>query len=167
MYRLLTAPPELILPALNPRLFALHTLPNRPANAPRIPEKLWLTAEQLDPEGIFLLENGFDAHLYVGAVVPPETCIALLGVPSTEHIDLTQFSGPPDLDNPLSKAVRALLDEVRRQRRSYMHLRMMRRGHPQEAAFVASLVEDRSPSAGMSYVEMLCLLHRQIQNKLS
>lgn len=56
----------------------------------------------------------------------------------------------------------------RRQRCNYMRLRVVRRGDPQlEPAFFAALVEDRTPSGGMSYVEFLCYLHRQIQNKLS
>jgi len=63
--------------------------------------------------------------------------------------------------------VRELLDEIRRQRTSYLRLRVARRGDPQEQVFYAALAEDRSPSAGMSYVEYLCFLHRQIQNKLS
>lgn len=63
--------------------------------------------------------------------------------------------------------MRELLDEVRRQRTAYMRLRVVRRGDPQEQAFYAALVEDRSPQAGMSYVEYLCFLHRQIQNKLA
>jgi protein transport protein SEC24 len=167
MTRLIMASPTTVLPTLHPRLMELHTLPNRPSNAPKVPEKLWLTAERLDPEGIFLLENGFDAHIFIGAAVPPEMCTALLNVPSPDMVDITQFSGPPVLDTPLSKSVLGLLDEIRRQRKSYMHLRLMRRGHPQEAACMAALIEDRSPSAGMSYVEWLCMLHRQIQNKLS
>jgi len=167
MTRLRMASPTTVLPTLHPRLLELHTLVNRPANAPKVPEKLWLTAERLDPEGIFLLENGFDAHIFIGAAVPPEMCNALLDVPSADMVDIVHFSGPPVLDTPLSKAVLALLDEIRRQRKSYMHLRLMRRGHPHEAACMAALIEDRSPSAGMSYVEWLCMLHRQIQNKLS
>ena len=61
----------------------------------------------------------------------------------------------------------ALLNEVRRQRATYLRLRVVRRGDPEEAAFFSALVEDRSPAAGMSYVEYLCHLHRQIQNRLS
>ena len=38
---------------------------------------------------------------------------------------------------------------------------------PTPSAFYNALVEDRSPASGMSYVEFLCFLHRQIQNKLS
>lgn len=56
----------------------------------------------------------------------------------------------------------------RRQRTNYMRLRVVRRNDPVlEPAFFNALVEDRSPTGGMSYVEYLCFLHRQIQNKLS
>ena len=167
MHRLLTAPPDRMVPALHPRLIALHTLLERPHNAPKIPERLWLSAEKLDADGIFLLENGYDAHLFVGPAVSADACMALLGAPSPEAVDASQWSGPPALDNPLSKAILGVMDEIRRQRRCYMHLRLMRRGHPQESAFMATLIEDRSPSAGASYVEHLCGMHRQIQNKLT
>ena len=167
MARLLSMPADRIVPAIHPRLLPLHTLPFRPANAPTVPEKLWLTVVSMEPDGMFLLENGYDAYLFVGAAVAPQACAALLGAASPDAVDGTQFSGPPALDNPLSKAVAGLLEEVRRQRRSFMHLRLVWRGHPQEAGFMATLIEDRSPSTGMSYVEYLCFLHRQIQNKLT
>lgn len=48
-------------------------------NAMPVPDKLWLSAEKLDPEGVFLLENGFEAFIYVGKAVPAETCAALFG----------------------------------------------------------------------------------------
>ena len=63
--------------------------------------------------------------------------------------------------------MRGLLDEVRRQRSAYLRLRVVRRNDAAEAGFYSALVEDRSPVGGMSYVEYLCFLHRQIQNKLS
>lgn len=46
-----------------------------------------------------------------------------------------------------------------------MRLSLHKRGDASEGAFFQCLVEDRS-TAGMSYVEYLCLVHRQIQNKL-
>lgn len=94
--------------------------------------------------------------------VPPPA-----GVPSLEGGDPQQPLLLPTLDTPLSRAVRKLLDEVRRQRACYLRLRVVRRGDPLEGVFYSALVEDRSPAAGMSYVEYLCFLHRQIQNKLS
>ena len=69
--------------------------------------------------------------------------------------------------SPLNAALHAVLGEVRRQRCGYMHLRVLARGDPAEGAFFAALVEDRSAAAPQSYVEFLCYLHRQIQQKLS
>lgn len=89
------------------------------------------------------------------------------GVPSLEALDPSRPLLLPELEHPLSGAVRALLDEIRRQRSAYLRLRVVRRGEPLEATFYSALVEDRTPSGGMSYVEYLCFLHRQIQNKIS
>ncbi len=88
-------------------------------------------------------------------------------MPSLDGLDPQRVLSLPALDTPLSRAVHALLDEVRRQRAAYLRLRVLRRGDALEGAFYSALVEDRSQAAGMSYVEYLCFLHRQIQNKLS
>lgn len=88
-------------------------------------------------------------------------------MPSLDALDPSRPLLLPELDTPLSAAARALLDEARRQRAAYLRLRVVRRGDAAaEQAFYSALVEDRSPAAGMSYVEYLCFLHRQIQNKL-
>ncbi|EFN54381.1 hypothetical protein CHLNCDRAFT_58279 [Chlorella variabilis] len=167
MWRLLSLPAHKAVPLVYARMLPLHTLLERPENAMPVPDKLWLSAEKLDPEGVFLLENGFDAFIYAGKNVAPDTMMALFGVPSLEGGDPQQPLLLPTLDTPLSRAVRKLLDEVRRQRACYLRLRVVRRGDPLEGVFYSALVEDRSPAAGMSYVEYLCFLHRQIQNKLS
>lgn len=167
MWQLLSLPAHKVVALIYPRMVALHTLLDRPANALPVPDKLWLSAEKLDPEGVFLLENGQEAFIHVGKAVAPGTLQALFGVPSLDGLDPQQPLVLPALDTPLSKKVRELLDEIRRQRTAYLRLRVLRRGDPAEQAFFATLVEDRSPQAGMSYVEHLCFLHRQIQNKLA
>lgn len=89
-------------------------------------------------------------------------------MPSLEAVDPSRPLLLPELGTPLSGAVRVLLDEVRRQRAAYLRLRVLRRGDPAEGAFYGALVEDRAGAGGgMSYVEYLCFLHRQIQNKLA
>jgi protein transport protein SEC24 len=88
-------------------------------------------------------------------------------VPSLEGGDPQRPLLLPVLDTPFNRKVRELLDELRRQRAGYLRLRIVRRGDALEAAFYSALVEDRSPAAGMSYIEYLCFLHRHIQNKLS
>ncbi|GAB4822012.1 hypothetical protein N2152v2_009058 [Parachlorella kessleri] len=173
MARLIAAPVPSIVPAIYPRLLAVHTLLDRPENAPLVPDKLWVSAERLDSEGVYLLENGFEAFLYFGRAVPADVCLAILGLPSAEAPAAAGPEPPrplvlPRLDNPLNQKIHQLLDEIRRQRCNYMRLRVVRRGDPLlDGVFFSALAEDRTPSGGMSYVEFLCFLHRQIQNKLS
>lgn len=56
--------------------------------------------------------------------------------------------------------------QVRIQRSSFMRLRVSRRGDVSEAAFFSGLLEDRS-TAGPSYVEYLCTVHRLIQARMA
>lgn len=167
MWQLLSLPAHKAVPLVYARMVALHTLLERPENAMPVPDKLWLSAEKLDPTGVFMLENGQEAFIYVGKAVPSATLEALFGFRSLEGLDPQRPLTLPTLDTPLNKKVHGLLNEIRGQRTSYLRLRVVRRGDPLEQAFYNSLIEDRSPSAGMSYVEYLCYLHRAIQNKLA
>ena len=69
----------------------------------------------------------------------------------------------PLLDNPLSQTLHAILDAVRQHRCAYMSMHVLKRGDPAEILFYNCLVEDKNP-AGMSYIEFLCAVHRQIQS---
>ncbi len=64
-------------------------------NAPLVPEKLWVSAEKLETDGVYLLENGFDAWLYLGKAVSADVCMAVLGgraVERTTHVAAVQLS---------------------------------------------------------------------------
>jgi protein transport protein SEC24 len=189
MFRLQSMTANKVVPSLYPRLVPVHRLleqqeyqhqqangtqqqqqQQQQSKSVKVPDKLWLSAEKLEPDGVYLLENGFECWLYFGKSVGPDVYSSLLGAPSLE----AAAPAPdrplilPHLDTPLSRAVNALLDEVRRQRGGYMRLRIPKRGggDAEETAFFAALLEDRS-MAGASYVEYLCWLHRQIQNKVT
>lgn len=69
----------------------------------------------------------------------------------------------PLLDNPISQALHGILDAVRQHRGAFMSITLLRRGDPAETLFYNCLVEDKNP-AGMSYIEFLCAVHRQIQS---
>ncbi|KAK9832002.1 hypothetical protein WJX81_007680 [Elliptochloris bilobata] len=124
-----------------------------------------LTAERLEADGFYLLENGFEALLHAEPGAPPALIQALFGLPQLGPGAERAVATLPRLPTPQSAALHAALDEVRRQRASWLRLRMALRGDANEAAFYAGLVEDRS-AAGQSYVEYLCTIHRQIQAKL-
>lgn len=69
------------------------------------------------------------------------------------------------LDNRFNRAVRTLITELRKERGSFMRLRLALQAFPHGHNFLNALVEDRN-GAGMSYVEYLCHVHRGIQGKM-
>ena len=170
--RIASLPLDRLLPAVHPRLLRISLeVSSEPSSSssgePSIPDFLPLSAEHLDSTGVYLLENGYDIFLYVGRDVAPAAVEQLLGTSSLQSIDPATFADLPQQENPVSKQARELISQVRRQRRSYMHMRLVVKGHPYETLFHSSLVEDRHSSSGVSYVEYLCFLHRQIQNKIT
>lgn len=165
MSRLLSLPIDRLLPAVHPR-FVRVPVELAGENDVPMPERLPLSAEKLSSDSIYILENGFDLFVLVGRDVAPNTMEAVLGTPSLEAIDASSFADFPNQNNPVSDLMRRMIANMRRLRRSYMHMRFVAKGHPHETLFQTALVEDRHLLSGMSYVEYLCFLHRQIQNKM-
>ncbi len=83
--RLLSLAPERTLPLIYPRLFALGSLlSSLPKDGTlselHLPENISrLSAAKLAEDGIFLLENGYEAYVQFGARVNSELMMALLG----------------------------------------------------------------------------------------
>jgi protein transport protein SEC24 len=51
-----------------------------------LPAGLALSSEHLSDEGIYLLENGEEALIYVGGMVNPDILLELFGSPSLEGV---------------------------------------------------------------------------------
>ncbi|KAL2612677.1 hypothetical protein R1flu_024369 [Riccia fluitans] len=154
---------SLSIPLVYPRMFAIHTLPPNDSEG-ELPPVVPLSSENLDPDGVFLLETGEDAFLYVGKQAPVELLEQVLGVHSVDEVVPGQFM-LQEYENPASKRLNAIVNEIRRQRCSYLRLRLLRRGDPLEFLFFSYLVEDKS-SSGLSYVEFLVYVHKQIQKRM-
>jgi len=166
---MMSLPAARITPMLYPRLLPVHQmLANEPG---ALPDGLVCSAESLEAGGVYLLENGHDAYLYVDKMAPPELVQDLLGVKSYEELGRAAtlpgglFPLIP-LDNPTSAFVQDLLTKLRIHRSSFMRLRVARKGDAAEVGFFNSLVEDKSTS-GPSYVDYLCHVHRLIQNRMA
>ena len=69
-------------------------------------------------------------------------------------------------DNELSRKINEVVNEIRRQRCSYLRLRLCRRGEPSGDFFRSFLIEDKAPGV-FSYEEFLVHVHRQIQSKMT
>jgi protein transport protein SEC24 len=147
-------------------MFAIHNLQSKDELGGAIlPPVVPLSSENLDHDGIFLLETGEDAFLYVGKQASPEVLYKLFGVRSVDEVVTGQFH-LQEYDNEMSKRLNEVVNEIRRQRSSYLRLRLMKRGDPQELLFLSYLVEDKT-ALGLSYVEFLVHVHRLIQNRMT
>jgi protein transport protein SEC24 len=145
-------------------LIPIHDLTTRDDNDSLVPSPLMLNSENVHEDGIYLLENGEDGLIYVGNMVNPVTLEQVFGVSSVAALPvqlvLEQF------DNELSRKVNEVVNEIRRQRCSYLRLRLCRRGEPSGDFFRSFLIEDKAPAV-FSYVEFLVHVHRQIQSKMT
>lgn len=158
----LSAP--LAIPLVYPRMLAIHDLDSKESDESILPPFVPLSSEHVSDKGIYLLENGEDCLIYIGSTVDSEILRQLFGVSSVDEVPsqlvLQQF------DNPLSKRLNDVMNEIRRQRCSYLRLKLCKKGEPSGMLFFSYMVEDQHPSAS-SYVDFLVHVHRQIQIKMS
>ncbi|KAG7992092.1 hypothetical protein I3843_02G110400 [Carya illinoinensis] len=154
----------LAIPLVYPRMVAIHDLDSKDEDESLVPPVIPLSSEYINDQGIYLLENGVDCLIYVGNAVDSNILQQLFGISSAEEIS-TQFV-LQQYDNPLSRKVNDFVNEIRRQRCSYLRLKLCRKGDPSGASFLSYMVEDKNP-IGPSYVEFLVHVHREIQIKMT
>lgn len=171
-----------------PTLYALHRLPSSticlavedPTVSPMaLPEYELVSRDFIEDFGIYLLDNGFICYIYVGPNADPQLVFDLFGV---EDVSLYE---PHDLfvypnEDPCSLATRVsnLLDRIRTGRCCYCPVRVVHERSQYLTEFNENLIEGTfRPPAGskmsgtdpelMSYVEFLCHVHRQIQDRFT
>ncbi|XP_059643687.1 protein transport protein SEC24 C-like [Cornus florida] len=154
----------LAVPLVYPRMMAIHNLNSKEMDESIIPLTIPLSCEHVTDNGIYLLENGEDCLIYIGNSADPDTMRQLFGISSVHDIP-TQFV-LQQYDNPLSKKLNDVVNEIRRQRCSYLRLKLCKKGDPSGMAFFSYMVEDKTQN-GASYVEFLVHIHRQIQSKMA
>ncbi|KAG0560568.1 hypothetical protein M758_10G185600 [Ceratodon purpureus] len=111
---------SLAIPLVYPRMFGVHNLPSKEdLGGAILPPTLSLSSENLEHDGIYLLENGEDALLYVNLQASREVLHQLFGVHSIDELAVGQFS-LQDYDNDLSRRLNEVVNEIRRQRCSYL-----------------------------------------------
>ncbi|KAF6148288.1 hypothetical protein GIB67_012063 [Kingdonia uniflora] len=125
--RIASLPIPLAVPLVYPTMMPIHDLLLKEDES-IIPPNIPLSSEYVSEEGIYLLENGEDALIYVGKAVDPDTLQQLFGVPSVDELP-SQFV-LQQYDNELSKKVNVLVNEIRRQRCSYLRLALCKKEDP-------------------------------------
>lgn len=148
---------------LYPRLLPLHDVD---VDSEELPVALRCSIEKIKDNGAYLLENGIYLFLWIGHSVNPEWIQDVFGVQAAARIDIdkTQLL---ELNTPLSKRIRSIVERVRSERQRYMRLIIVRQGDKLEILFRQFLVEDRSCDGSASYVDFLCHLHKEIRSLLT
>ncbi|KAI3694411.1 hypothetical protein L1987_77376 [Smallanthus sonchifolius] len=155
---------QLAIPLVYPRMISIHDLDLKETVGSVIPAVIPLSSEQVNEHGIYLLENGEDCLIYIGSTADPDTLRKLFSISSVDEVP-SQFV-LQQYDNPLSKKLNEVVNEIRSQRCNYLRLKLCRKGDPSGGLFFSYMVEDKSPG-GLSYVEFLVHVHRQIQSKMT
>ncbi|XP_056630676.1 protein transport protein Sec24C isoform X2 [Diorhabda sublineata] len=148
-----------------PRLIPLHTI-DLTSETVTIPSPIRCTINKMSEQGAYILENGIHMFLWFGLGVNPDFIQKLFGAPSAIQVDIDRIN-LPELDNPLSVAVRSIIDEIRIQRHRCMRLTLVRQREKLEPVFKHFLVEDRGVDGSASYVDFLCHMHKEIRQILS
>ncbi|KAI3856414.1 hypothetical protein MKW92_012316 [Papaver armeniacum] len=161
--RVASLPIPLAVPLVYPRMMSIHDLLSKEGDGSSI-DTIPLSSEHISDDGVYLLENGEDGLIFVGKTVDPDILQKIFAVTSVDELP-TQFVLEQH-DNELSKKLNNMVNEIRRQRCSYLRLRLCKKGDPSGMLFFSYMVEDKSPGI-LSYVEFLVHVHRQIQTKMS
>ncbi|XP_075554438.1 COPII coat complex component secretory 24CD isoform X2 [Dermacentor variabilis] len=146
-----------------PRLLPLHDVD---VDSMELPVALRCTAEKIQEDGCYLLENGIHMFLWIGMAVDPDFLQNVFAQPVAARIDIDKTS-LLELNTPISRRVRDIIDRIRMERQRCMRLTLVRQGDKMELVFRQFLVEDRHGDSGPSYVDFLCHLHKEIRNLLS
>ncbi|XP_046392405.1 protein transport protein Sec24C isoform X2 [Ischnura elegans] len=147
-----------------PRLIPLHDLISDP-DGKELPQPMRCLAEKMRDDGVYVLENGIHMFLWIGLNVGVQWVRDVFGAQSAAQIDIDRTS-LPEIDNPLSERIRAVIEEIRQQRHRRMRLTLVRQRDKLEIVFKHFLVEDRGNDGSPSYVDFLCQMHKEIRELL-
>ncbi|XP_062305714.1 protein transport protein Sec24D [Osmerus eperlanus] len=148
---------------LYPRLIPLHTMD---VSSDGLPAPLRCSEERLTDSGMFLLENGQVLFMWLGQACPPDLMQNIFNVPSLAHLP-ADLNSLPELDNPHSQKLRAMISSLLQQRPTSMKLQIVRQKDRSELPFRQHLVEDKGLHGGASYMDFLCYVHREIRQLLT
>eukprot|EP00042_Codosiga_hollandica_P047345 m.511602 g.511602 ORF g.511602 m.511602 type:complete len:1116 (-) comp57429_c0_seq1:250-3597(-) len=147
-----------LVPFLYPRLFAVHDVLDDETG---LPASMRPSYERLRDTGAYLLDDGASLFLWLGKNINPQWLFSVLGASNFQTID-PHISRLPVNQNGLSARVRSIVDAVTNDRNQELKLTVIKQKDPIESLFMRYLVEDKMQE-NPSYVDYLCLIHREIQ----
>lgn len=172
-HRILSSGASSLMAYLYPRAVAVHDLRPNTAFPDPTTGRLSLPAPMpdsylwMEPDGAYLMDNGFVTILWLGSSVSPQILLDLFGTDDLSTLG-PGISRLPVFETQLSVQVRNLIthEEARRGGRVTPFIVARQNMDAAELEFGNMLVEDENNDM-MAYVDYLCHLHRQISDKLT
>jgi len=114
----------MLVPYIYPTFYSLHNMPPEAGsigeNGVILPPPLPPTSERLERHGLFLIEDGQTIFLWVGRDAVPQLVLDVFNLPNYETLRGGKTT-LPQLDNPFSQRVNAVVAKIREMRRSVYH----------------------------------------------
>lgn len=151
-----------VLSFFYPRLFAIHDVLDDETGVPPV---MRVSYDRLKENGAYLLEDGFNMFIWIGRQCSGEWILKVLGAPHYQAID-PSMSRLPTLSNGLSARVRGIIDLINAERDQDFKFTIIKQKEGNEPLFMRYLVEDKLHDT-QSYVDYLCVVHREIQLALT
>ncbi|XP_031503945.1 protein transport protein Sec24-like At3g07100 isoform X1 [Nymphaea colorata] len=167
-YNLMVVPISRLLKLLYPSLFRIDDYllkgPDTVDDYAKVLQRVPLTADSLDPRGLFLYDDGFRFIIWFGKVLSSDIIANIIGADamgfgSFSEINLTEQN------NQFSRKLFLMLKKMRENDPSfYQHCHIVRQGEqPREGSLLLlNLVEDQIGGTS-GYVDWIVQIHRQVQ----
>lgn len=167
---------------LYPRMIALHTMSAEDGQPIKItqedgsevegsrikcPTLMRPSFQRMQAHGAYLIDNGDNCLVWIGAEVNPRFLDDLYGVSSLEEVD-PRMTTLPKLPTQLSKQVRAIVASFAAQRqKSTMPVLIARQNRDASEVEAANMLVEDENNGAMSMVDYLCHVHRLISSSVA
>lgn len=102
-----------------PRLIPIHDVD---PNGTGVPAQVRTSIDKVADDGAYILENGVHMFVWLGLSLAPEFTQNVFGAPCSQQID-TESSRMPEFDNPLSRRIHQIIDDIQTERTHCMRVR--------------------------------------------
>ncbi|BES93297.1 Sec23/Sec24 beta-sandwich domain [Nesidiocoris tenuis] len=158
MCHMKTLPLFQLIQSIYPDLYPVHNISECPQitvgdDSVPSPPTLHLTAEKIDSNGIYLMDDGSNLLIYVGHNINQRLAISMFGAPSFNSIN-PNMTELPELDNADSRELRNFVNFLHNEKPTAPSLQIIRDDDPKRTLFLEKLIEDKTES-GHSYYEFL------------